>query len=500
MARQFYRADYDAALDQTVTLREVLPADHLARFLVREIATWDLTDLYAKYADFGAPPFAPELLLGLLVYGYMTGVVSTRKLERATYESIPFRFIAGGFHPDHTTLAIFRQEMLPHVAALLAQVLVKAQDAGVWSLGPISQDGTKLHADASKHAAVSYERCLDLQEQLLGEVKELLVLTQQADLGAMPAGMDVTAELQRRLARLTQLQRAQQVIEQCAAERDAQEQAAYQAKLDARAERERTTGKKPRGKPPAPPTPGPRAGDQYNFTDPDSRVMKNSTDQGCDQHYNAQVAVDQGSGLIIAATLSNHPNDKAEAVPTLDAISTALGTPPAAALDNGFFSEANITAYEERKVTPYIATGKDMHHKSWQDYFAQAPEPPPHDASPTVKMAYALRTEIGQAIYRLRKCTVEPVIGIIKETLGFRQFSLRGLAKVTGEWLLVCMAYDLRRLCALQASAPANDGTKMHQSVSVLTQAVCWLCDRCPVRQRKSRLQINVWIFQGATA
>ena len=500
MARQFYRVDYAAALDQTVTLREVLPEDHLARFLVREIATWDLTDLYARYADFGGPPFAPELLLGVLLYGYMTGIFSTRKLERATYESIPFRFIAGGFHPDHTTLAVFRQEMLPRVAALLAQVLVRAQDAGVWSLGPISQDGTKLHADASKHAAVSYDRCLALQEQLLGEVKELLLLAQQADQGAIPDGMDVAAELQRRLDRLAQLQRAQQVLEQRATEREAQEQAAYQAKLDARAERARTTGKKPRGKPPAPPTSGPRAGEQYNFTDPDSRVMKNSTDQGFDQHYNAQVAVDQGSGLILAATLSNHPNDKEEAVPTLDAIDPALGTPPAAALDNGFFSETNITAYEQRAVTPYIATGKDAHHKSWRDYFAETPEPLPGDASPTVKMAYALRTEIGSAIYRRRKCTVEPVIGIIKETLGFRQFSLRGLKKATGEWLLVCMAYDLRRLCVAQASDHANDGTKMDQSASLLKQIMCWLLVRCLVRHQQSRLYIGIWMFQGATA
>lgn len=479
MARQFYRADYEAALDQTVTLREVLPEEHLARFLVREIATWDLTDLYAHYAEFGGPPFAPELLLGLLVYGYMTGVFSTRKLERATYESIPFRFLAGGFHPDHTTLAIFRQEMLPRVAALLAQVLVRAQAAGVWSLGPISQDGTKLHADASKHAAVSYERCLELQEQLLGEVNELLLLTQQADQGAIPAGMDITAEIHRRLARLTQLQCAQQVIEQRAAERDAQEHAAYQAKLDARAERERTTGKKPRGKPPAPPTPGPRAGDQYNFTDPDSRVMKNSTDQGFDQHYNAQVAVDQGSGLIVASTLSNHPNDKEEAVPTLEAIPSALGTPPAAALDNGFFSDANIAAYAEHDVTPYIATGKDAHHKSWRDYFAQTPEAPPDDASPMVKMAYALRTEIGRVIYRLRKCTVEPVIGIIKETLGFRQFSLRGQEKATGEWGLVCLAYDLRRLCVLQASGQSTRNKEIEQPASLLTHVACWLCGVC---------------------
>ena len=478
MARQFYRADYEAALDQTVTIREVLPESHLARFLVRQIATWDISDLYARYAEFGGPPYAPELLLGILLYGYMTGIISSRKLEQATRESIPVRFIAAGYQPDHTTLANFRQVMFPRVATLLAQVLVRAQEAGVWSMGAISQDGSKIHADASKHAAVSYERCVELQEQLLGEVKELLLLAQQADQQAIPDGMDVAAELQRRLARIAQLQQAQQVIEQRATERDRQEQAAYQAKLAAREERARTTGNKPRGKPPAPPTPGPRAGDQYNFTDSDSRVMKNSTDAGFDQHYNAQVAVDQGSGLIVAFTLSNHPNDKEEAIPTLDAIAPEVGTPSAAALDNGFFSDANITAYAERSVTPYIATGKDAHHKSWQDYFTQAPAPPPDDASPLVKMAYALRTEIGHAIYRLRKCTVEPVIGTIKETLGFRQFSLRGEEKATGEWGLVCLAYDLRRLRVLQANGQTKDGAQFAQIGTYLVRIGCFLCGR----------------------
>ena len=499
MTRQFYRADYEAALDQTVTVREVLGDDHLARFLVHEIATWDLSHLYAQYADLGGPPFAPELLLGLLLYGYMTGVVSTRKLETATYESIPFRFIAGGLHPDHTTLALFRQAMLPRVAALFAQVLVRAQQAGVWTLDAISQDGTKIHADASKHAAVSYEHCLDLQEQLLGEVKELMLLAQHAEHQAVPAGMDVRAEIHRRLTRVAQLQQAQQVLEQRAADRDAEEQAAYQAQLAAREERERTTGKKPGGKPPSPPTPGPRATDQYNFTDPDSRVMKNSTDAGFDQHYNAQVAVDQTSGLIVAYGLSNHPNDKQEALPTLNAISPALGTPTAAALDTGYFSDANITAYTERGVTPYIATGKAAHHKSWQDYFAQAPAPPATDASPTVQMAYQLRTEIGHAIYRLRKCTVEPVIGIMKEILGFRQFSLRGQPKATGEFGLVCLAADLKRLHVLQGSARTKHGANTDQNMSRLRRWAHSLSGWGTARWGTPCQQGSVWICQRAS-
>ena len=176
--------------------------------------------------------------------------------------------------------------------------------------------------------------------------------------------------------------------------------------------------------------------------------MKNSTDDGFDQHYNVQAAVDQESLLIVAPALSNHPNDKQEAEPTLDAISPKVGKPTAAALDNGYFSEANVAALKRRGIDPYIATGREPHHKSWHSFFDELPEPA-ENASPQVKMAYKLQTKIGRTIYRLRKCTVEPVIGIIKEVLGFRQFSLRGLAAAAGEWCLVCLAFNLKRMHTL---------------------------------------------------
>lgn len=219
-----------------------------------------------------------------------------------------------------------------------------------------------------------------------------------------------------------------------------------------REEKARKGGGKPRGKPPAAPVSGPRAKDQYNFTDPDSRIMKNSTNQGFDQDYNAQVAVAQESFLIVGETLSNHPTDQAEAVPTVDSIPAELGRPAAAALDNGFFSAANITALAERGIDPYIATGRDARHQSWRERFAAEPMPPPADASPRVQMAYKLQTAIGKAIYGARKWTVEPVIGIIKEVLGFRQFSLRGESAAAGEWCLVCLAFNLKRLHHLTAS------------------------------------------------
>jgi hypothetical protein len=212
-----------------------------------------------------------------------------------------------------------------------------------------------------------------------------------------------------------------------------------------RAERERTSGRRPGGRPPTPPVPGPRDGDQYHFTDPQSRIMKNPTTTGFEQDYNAQVAVDQASLLIVACALSNHPNDSQEAEPTLQALPSALGMPEAAALDAGYIGPATLAACAKRGIEPSIATGRDPHHPRGPQRFAPLPDPPPEDASSQLKMAYKLRTALGKAIYGARKYTVEPVIGIIKEVLGFRQFSLRGTQAAAGEWCLVCLAFNLKR-------------------------------------------------------
>jgi transposase len=449
MDRTFKTVDYQAALDVTVRLGDCLPPDHLARFVVDAVAQLDLSPIYARYGPRGGEPYAPEVLIGLIFYGYATGVFSSRKIERGTYESAPFRFIAGNLHPDHDTLANFRKSFLSELKALFVEFLLIAQMVGVLQLGRISLDGSKLHADASKRSAVSYKRLLEIKAKLEAEVAELLALGEQADQGKLPDGLVVSDEVGLRKARLVRLAEAKAVIEARAKERDAVEQAEYEAKVREREEKARKRGRKPPGRPPTPPTPGPRAKDQYNFTDPDSRIMKNSQDQGFDQHYNVQVAVSQESLLIVGESLSNHPNDQAEAEPTVDAIPSVLGKPEAAALDNGYFSQTNIEAFESRGIEPYIAAGGDSHSQSWRERFAAAPSPPAESASPKVKMAYKLRTELGRAIYAARKSTVEPVIGIIKEVLGFRQFSLRGEMAAAGEWCLVCLAFNLKRLHSL---------------------------------------------------
>ncbi len=449
MSRTFKTVDYEAARDLTVRLGDCLPPEHLACFVVDSVALLDLSALYARYGSRGGEPYAPEVLLALLLYGYATGVFSSRKIERATYESVPFRYIAGNRHPDHDTIAAFRRTFLPELKALFVQVLLLAQEAGVLTLGTISLDGTKIHADASKSKAVSYKRLVEIEAQLRAEVDELFALAERMDERERPDGLVVRDEIARREERLARLVAAKAVLEERARERATLEQAAYDEKMAQRAAQEQATGRRPRGRAPTPPVPGPRAKDQYNFTDPDSRIMKNPTDAGFDQDYNAQVAVDQDSLLIVGTSLSNHPNDTHEAEPTLAAIPPEVGTPGAAALDHGYWSAATLEACADRDIEPYIATGREPHHQSWQERFAPEPDPPPADASAQVKMAYKLKTAVGKAIYRARKFTVEPVLGIITEVLGFRQFSLRGMDAAAGEWCLVCLAFNLKRFHTL---------------------------------------------------
>ncbi len=393
----FKTVDYEQALELTVRLGDCLPPEHLARFVVDSVALLDLSALYAHYGSRGGEPYAPEVLLGLLFYGYATGVFSSRKIERATYEAVPFRFIAGNLHPDHETLATFRRTFLPELKDLFVQVLLLAQEAGVLTLGTISLDGTKIHADASKRKAVSYKRLRELETQVQAEVEELFALGEQSEQPEVPDGLVVRDEIARRQDRLARLAEAKAVLEARAQERAAAEQADYEARMAQRAERERATGRRSGGRPPTRPSPGARSGDQYNFTDPESRIMKNPTNAGFEQDYNAQVAVDQGSLLIVGNALSNHPNDSQEAEPTLEAIPSAIGTPEAAALDAGYFGPATVTACAKRGIEPYIATGRDPHHLRGPQRFAPLPDPPPEDASSEAQDGLQAQDRVGQS-------------------------------------------------------------------------------------------------------
>ncbi len=429
---------------------EWLPEQHLARFVVEVIERQDLSAMVKSYRGSGSASYHPSMLLGLVVYGYATGIFSSRKLERATYDSVAFRFIAANDHPDHDTIASFRRRFLAEIGTLFVGVLLLAREMGMLQLGTVALDGTKLHANASRHSALSYEHASQIEAQLKAEVAELLALAEAADRADLPDGLSVPQELARREERLARLAEAKAKIEARARERFEREQAEHEAKLKARADKAKATGKKPGGKPPAPPTAEPDATDQINLTDEDSRIMP-MAGGGFEQAYNAQAAVAAGSMLVVAADVVQAANDKQQIVPTLEQLARlpkALGTPETLLADSGYFSAANVTACAEAKIAPLIALGRERHHRSWRERFAAAP-PAPDNPTPLAAMGHRLATPEGKRLYALRKQTPEPVFGIIKSVMGFRQFLLRGLDKVRGEWSLVTMAWNIKRMFAL---------------------------------------------------
>jgi hypothetical protein len=392
------------------------------------------------------------MLLGLMVYGYATKTFSSRAIERATYDSVAFRFIAGNEHPDHDTIATFRKRFLPQIQALFVEVLKLARTMGMLKLGTVALDGTKVHANASRHSALSYGHAKKIEKQLKKEVQQLLRLAEQADGVNTPDGMSIPEELERRELRLAAIAAAKAKIEARAQERLEREQAEHQSKLAARAEQEKRTGKKPRGRPPEPPTGGVKDKDQVNLTDEDSRIMK-VAGGGFDQCYNAQAVVATGSMLIVAADVTQAANDKGQLLPMvekLQALPEELGRAKRILADNGYFSQGNVEECAAAKIEPLIAMGRTPHHVSWKQRFAAAPKSPPDSATPLQKMAHRLKTPRGRKLYALRKQTPEPVFGIIKSVMGYRQCLLRGLESVKGEWNLVALSWNIKRLFALQ--------------------------------------------------
>jgi transposase len=429
---------------------EWLPEKHLARFVVEVIEGLDLSAMIGSYRGAGSASYHPALLLGILVYGYATGVFSSRKLERATYDSVAFRFITANEHPDHDTIATFRRRFLKDIEGLFVRVLELAREMGMLKLGTVALDGTKIHANASRHSALSYEHAGKIEAQLKAEVAELMARAEAADTADVADGMSIPDELARREDRLGKLAEARAKIEARAKERFEREAAEHRAKLAAREAKAAATGKKTAGRPPKLPVEDPQPMDQINLTDEDSRIMP-VAGGGFDQCYNAQAVVAVESLLVIAVEVVLAPNDKQQIAPMLgkiDALPEDLGRPGTLLADNGYFSEANVTLCEAANIEPLIALGRQPHHQSLHERFAAAP-PAPKNPTPVEAMAYRLRTPQGKKLYALRKQTPEPVFGIIKSVMGFRQFLLRGLDQVRGEWSLVTMAWNMKRMFAL---------------------------------------------------
>ncbi len=451
MAVEFIPVDRDSPYIFPPCVQDYLADDHLAHFVVDIVEQLDLSHLSAAYSGRGSRPFHPALLVSLLFYGYATGVFSSRRLEKASYDSIAFRYICANTNPDHDTIASFRKRFLKELGALFVEILVVGEALGLVKLGTVSLDGTKIKANASKHKALSWEYANRLEAQLKREVEELMRLGEEADQRSRPEAMDIPEELKRREERLAAIARAKEKIRARAQERFEREQAEFEAKQARREAREKETGKKPRGKAPSPPTPGPQAKDQVNLTDEESRIMP-SASGGFEQAYNAQAGVDIQTHLIVEQHVTQHTNDKQEIEPALEAIGQlpqALGEAEKLLADTGYFSETNVEKCTKAHLVPFIPEKRDKHNCPLMERFREDPEPP-RNATAVQAMKHRLQTREGEALYAKRKSTVETVFGIIKQVQGFRQFLLRGLDSVQSEWSLVCIGWNLKRMHALR--------------------------------------------------
>jgi transposase len=435
-------------------LQDWLPEDHLAWFISDVVDhALDLTPIVATYETGdgrGQPPYHPALMVKLLFYAYCTGKPSSRKIEQATYEEVPYRVLAANQHPDHDTLAAFRQQHLQALAGLFTQVLVLCQQAGLVKLGHVALDGTKVLANASKHKAMSYGRMGAAEQQLAAEVAALLAEAERVDAaedaryGKGTRGDALPAELARRTSRLAKIREAKAALETEAQAQAAAAAAAACAKQAARERAAQETGRQPKGRPPRIPdpaqaTPNPKA--QRNFTDPESRIMKDGATKSFVQAYNAQAAVDSHAQVIVGAAVTHEANDKQQLVPRLTEVAMNCGAAPAvASADSGYFSEAAVTAEALAPIDLYVAPDR-------QPRGAAPARAPVSDESTAIgAMRAKLQTAAGHAVYALRKGIVEPVFGQIKGGRGFRRFSFRGRRKVEAEWLLICLTHNLLKL------------------------------------------------------
>lgn len=460
MAARFQNIDRQTPMLLPECIQDWIPEDDLAHFIIDAVAALKLDQCRINHRGTGDAQYPPEMMLSVLVYCYATGLFSSRRIEHATWQNVAVRYICANTHPDHDTLCAFRRKNGPLIQETFVKILQMARAVKLLKVGTVSVDGTKILANASKHAANSYGKAGELIATLENEVSQLIAKAEEADSTPLEDGLSIPQEIARRETRKARLQAAREVIEARARERAAEEKAERTAAMEERAAR-LARGEKLKGKAPAGPESvdeTPAATDQYNYTDPESRIMK--TGSGFEQSYNAQAAVEIESRLIVGQTVTAAPNDKEQLVPTLASIPAELGKPERVLTDSGFYSEAAVAAVEapgedgRPGVEVIAAVKKKGHHRSVEDLEKKADPPPPGaDATAKERMAHRTATKAGKEIYKQRQQTVEPVFGIIKAAMGFRQFLLRGIGKVGLEWGLVSLAYNLRRLHTLGMGA-----------------------------------------------
>jgi transposase len=455
MSKKFRPYDLNQKLLLPPDLRDWLPEEHLASFISDVVDTLELSAIFEVYEreSRGQPPYNPTMMVKLLLYAYCTGKPSSRKIEKATYEDVAYRVLTADQHPDHDTIANFRKRHLPALSGLFVQVLLLCQEAGLVKLGHVSLDGTKVKANASKHKAMSYDRMRKAEKKLEEEVARLLSKAEARDeaedeeYGKGRRGDELPEELARRETRLVKIREAKLALEEQAKDKARQKAEAQRAKIEERARKESETGKKVGGRPPKEPedpdkaVPDPKA--QRNFTDPDSRIMKDGATKSFEQAYNAQAVVDEDAQIIVAADVTQQANDKEQLKPMLAQVESNLGRlPDKTSADSGYYSDDNVTDDGLEKVDLYIPPDRQKH--------GQIPEetsgPAPSDASAIDRMRHKLRTPEGRAVYKMRKAIVEPVFGQIKDVRGFRRFSFRGLQAVAMEWDLICLTHNLLKL------------------------------------------------------
>jgi len=443
MPAHFVTVDRDTPLLLPPDLRDWVPGNHLVHFLLEAVEQLDVRTARINEQGSGSDQYPPAMMLGLLIYSYATGVFSSRRIEQSTYDSVAVRLLCADTHPDHDTICAFRRSNRELLSGGFAQVLELAARCRVLQVGEITVaiDGTKVLANASKHAAVSYQRAGEQMQQVELEIEQLLARADAADAQPLQDGLTVEGELARRQVRKTQLQRAR---------------AAMEARAFARAQAERAARDPDQPGPPPPAAPKPQ--DQYNFTDPDSRIMPAGGATHFEQSYNAQAAVEVESRLIVGQRVCQAANDKEQLEPTLQSVAPVAGAVKEVLIDSGFVSEAAVQAVEQNEhgeltgITVLAPVGRIRHGRTIADLEQRADPPAPSpEGSFTERMAHRTATAAGRVRYKLRQQTVEPIFGIIKEAMGFRRFMLRGLEKVSLEWTLVTLAYNLRRLHALGA-------------------------------------------------
>ena len=452
MMSRFRPIDRDTAFLLPPSVQEWLPEGHLARYVVDVVEGLDLSELERAYAGRGSDAYHPAMLLSLLIYGYATGTFSSRKIERATYDSLAFRYIACNLHPDHDTLASFRQRFGKQFESAFVQVLQVARENQLSRFGTVSLDGTKIHANASRHSALSYGHAEKIEARLKAEVQELLKLAEAADQTPIPDGMKLAGG---------DASGAKIVWPPLPRPRPRSRPAPRSASSTSR------PNIKPRSRPAKPRQP-PRASSpkvRHRSHPRQARALTTRSTSpmrspgscrmsggGFEQSYNAQAMVDNASMLVLVAHVTQATNDKQQLQPMLEqlqALPAGLNSPETLSADTGYYSEKNVTACQDAKIEPLIAVKREEHHPDWKQRFSE-PQPLPEGATPVETMKHRLKTRAGKAAYALRKQTVEPVFGILKSVMGFRQFLLRGLENVRNEWTLVCLAWNLKRMAVLR--------------------------------------------------